>query len=73
MTRNSAASKSDWTDPGDAPELTDECFDKATFTIGRKVIRRGRRPGATKTQIALRVDNEVLAAFRSGRPGWQSR
>ena len=64
---------SDWIDPDDAPELDDEWFDRATLMIGRQVIRRGRPPGATKTQIALRIDNEVLAAFRAGGPGWQSR
>ena len=64
---------SDWIDPDDAPELDDEWFDRATLMIGRQVIRRGRPPGATKTQVALRIDNEVLAAFRAGGPGWQSR
>ena len=48
-------------------------FDRADLMIGRQVIRRGRPPGATKTQVALRIDNEVLAAFRAGGPGWQSR
>lgn len=73
MIRNSAASKSVWIDPDDAPELDDYWFDRADLMIGRQVIRRGRPPGATKTQIALRIDNEVLAAFRAGGPGWQSR
>ena len=62
-----------WIDPDDAPELDDEWFDRAELRIGDTVIRRGRPPGATKTQIALRIDNEVLAAFRAGGPGWQSR
>ncbi len=35
--------------------------------------RRGRPAGSDKTQIALRVDNDTLAAFRAGGAGWQSR
>lgn len=35
--------------------------------------RRGRPAGASKTQIALRIDNDTLAAFRATGQGWQSR
>jgi len=35
--------------------------------------RRGRPGGSYKTQIALRVDNDTLAAFRATGAGWQSR
>ena len=35
--------------------------------------KRGRPAGSDKTQIALRVDNETLAAFRATGAGWQSR
>ena len=73
MPKNSDATKPVWIDPDDAPELTDEWFDKADFMIGRKVVRRGRPPGSTKTQVSLRVDNDVLAAFRAQGAGWQSR
>lgn len=38
---------------------------------------RGRPAGSTKAdakvQIAIRVDPDVLAAFKAGGPGWQSR
>lgn len=34
---------------------------------------RGRPVGSDKTQIALRVDNSVLEAFRSTGKGWQTR
>lgn len=73
MTRNSAVSKSDWIDPDDAPELTDEWFDKADLMIGRVVIRRGRPPGESKAHVSLRIDKDVLAKFRADGPGWQSR
>ena len=36
--------------------------------------RRGRPAGsATKEQVAIRIDHDVLAAFRAGGPGWQTR
>jgi uncharacterized protein (DUF4415 family) len=65
--------QSTWTDPDDAPELTDEWFDKATFRIGDKVIRRGRPPGSAKRQVTLRLDQAVIDHFRAAGPGWQSR
>ena len=35
---------------------------------------RGRPEGSgTKEQVAIRIDHEVLAAFRAGGPGWQTR
>ena len=73
MPKNSAATKPVWIDPDDAPELDDEWFDRADFMIGDTVIRRGRPPGSAKTQVSLRLDNEVIAAFRARGPGWQSR
>lgn len=38
--------------------------------------RPGRPAGSTtsaKTQVALRVDNDVIERFRAGGAGWQSR
>lgn len=34
---------------------------------------RGRPAGSDKTQIALRVDNATLQAFKATGAGWQSR
>lgn len=35
---------------------------------------RGRPAGSgTKEQVAIRFDKDVLAAFRAGGPGWQTR
>ena len=37
-------------------------------------LRRGRPKSAvTKVRTTLRLDPDVLAAFRSGGPGWQTR
>lgn len=36
--------------------------------------RRGRPVGSgAKEQVAIRIDREVLAAFRAGGSGWQTR
>lgn len=36
--------------------------------------QRGRPAGSgTKEQVAIRIDNDVLAAFRAAGPGWQTR
>lgn len=75
-------------DPADdAPELTDEMFEIAEFSIGDKVIRpatgylgpngvvRGRPPhrDRAKQQVTLRLDPDVVEKFREAGPGWQGR
>jgi uncharacterized protein (DUF4415 family) len=34
---------------------------------------RGRPRGQNKTQVTLRLDNDVVAALRSAGDGWQTR
>jgi len=79
--------ESTWVDPDDAPELTDEMMEIAEIAVGGKVIRpatgtlgpegvvRGRPPlgAASKRQVTLRLDPDVLDAFRADGPGWQGR
>src|SRR5471030_2654542 len=43
----------------------------ATIDALRKV--RGKNKNPTKEQVAIRLDPEVLAAFRAEGPGWQTR
>ncbi len=40
-----------------------------------QVLRRTRGPNKnpTKEQVAIRFDRDVLSAFRSSGPGWQTR
>ena len=74
---------SDWVDPDDAPILTAEIAARAEIREGGKVIRpatgtltrMGRPPlgDMAKKQVTLRLDSDVVAAFRAGGPGWQSR
>ncbi len=76
-----------WVDPDDAPELTDEFFDKAVYRLGDQevpaeqgkaaittAVRRGR-PKATqhKEPITLRMDPDALALWRASGKGWQTR
>lgn len=38
------------------------------------ILRRGRPAGQTKSQVTLRLDNDVLAALKGEDPkGWQTR
>lgn len=73
MSESKPNSKPDWVDPDDAPEWTDEMFDRAEIRIGDKVIRRGRPPGSAKRLVSLRLDQAVIDHFRAEGPGWQSR
>ena len=78
-----------WVDPDDAPELTDEFFENGTWRIGEHVVTkeegqaamrqqtRGRPVGSvaatTKAAMKLRVDQDVLSAFKATGRGWQTR
>lgn len=87
MPENKRASESEWVDPDDAPEWTDEMFDIAEYAVGGTVVRpatgtlgpngvvRGRPPlqGRAKQQVTLRLDPDILERFRAGGPGWEGR
>ena len=45
----------------------------ATATIAELRRIRGKNKLPTKEPIALRLDPDVLAAFRADGPGWQTR
>lgn len=54
----------------------DEDSPDATALIEQAIAKRraGRPLGSgTKEQVAIRLDRDVLAAFRDGGPGWQTR
>jgi uncharacterized protein (DUF4415 family) len=58
----------------DIPELTDEDFARGVWHIGGKPIPRGRpKSEKPKEHVNMRLDPDVLAYFRAGGPGWQSR
>ncbi len=61
----------DWVDPDDAPDLStpewQAVFDKVP-------VRRGRPPlDEPKVSTTIRLDADVLAAYRAEGPGWQTR
>jgi uncharacterized protein (DUF4415 family) len=55
----------------DAPDLSTPEWQEA---FARVEVRRGR-PKAEKPKVSttLRIDSDILAFFRSGGPGWQTR
>ncbi len=74
MSANKIVTPTDWSDPDDAPEVTDAFFDQADEYQGEHIIRRGRPPVETpKQQLTVRYDADVIEAFRATGPGWQRR
>ncbi len=81
------ASNPEWFDPDDAPELTEEFFENGEWKIGdmavspgegkaafREAIKRGRpKASVTKVSTTIRLDADVLEAFKSTGQGWQTR
>jgi uncharacterized protein (DUF4415 family) len=67
--------RAEWTDPDDAPEITDEMLDRATIVKGGKVIQRGRPPlgDLAKQTVTIRLDADVVEAYRALGRGWQTR
>jgi uncharacterized protein (DUF4415 family) len=72
-----------WLDPDDAPEWTQEQFDRAEIALGDKMVSpaqgtltrpRGRPKKAdAKVHIHIRLSPKVLGHFRATGPGWQTR
>jgi uncharacterized protein (DUF4415 family) len=82
MRKNEKNTASVWTDPDDAPELTDDFFDRAELGEGDRILRtadgtltrRGRpKLENPKRQVTLRLDSDILDRLRQSGPGWQSR
>ncbi|WLI90358.1 BrnA antitoxin family protein [Massilia sp. R2A-15] len=85
MSVRSKNSSQPWVDPDEAPELTDEFFEKGVWRIGDRVVtreeasiedkKRRARPAADTTKISttIRFDADILAAFKAQGDGWQTR
>ena len=74
MPRKRDAGEPAWTDPDDAPELTDVFFVRADVDEGGQLVRRGRpKLAKPKRQVTLRLDAEVVEGLRATGPGWQTR
>lgn len=53
-------------DLSDCPEITPEIFAKG-------IVREGLAPSKKKTQVTLRIDNDVLEWFKSQGKGYQTK
>jgi uncharacterized protein (DUF4415 family) len=53
-------------DLSESPEVTPEMFAKA-------ILRKGLKPVVRKTQITLRIDEDVLSWFRKQGKGYQTK
>ncbi|HTB01707.1 MAG TPA: BrnA antitoxin family protein [Bradyrhizobium sp.] len=55
--------------------MLNDFFRHGELRHGGKVIRRGRPPlsGKPKTAITLRLDEDVVKAYRETGEGWQTR
>jgi uncharacterized protein (DUF4415 family) len=71
MSENKKDIAPNWVDPDDAPDLAGaEWAEKVAATP----VRRGRpKAEVTKVSTTIRLDPDVLDAFKSAGPGWQSR
>jgi uncharacterized protein (DUF4415 family) len=74
--KNTTESK--WTDPDEIPHLDRDWFERAEIREGGRLIRKARPVGrpkkaAPKQAVSIRLDPDVVAHFRAGGPGWQSR
>ena len=82
MPKKDSSTKAPWVDPDDAPAWTAETFARAAIIKGGDVVRpasgtltrRGRpKLDDPKRRVTLRVDPDVLEAFKADGAGWQSR
>lgn len=74
MTAKNSSTPATWTDPDDAPALTESFFKTADVYVGTERKARGRPKAAvTKEPVKLRLDADVLAALRASGEGWQTR
>lgn len=74
MPEKEPASKPAWVDPDDAPEWTDEMFDRADDYEGDRLVRRGRpKSQHPRAAISIGLSEDVLNCSEASGPGWQSR
>lgn len=74
MTKKNENGKPAWVDPDEIPELDDDYFLHADVWNSDKLVKRGRpRVENPKKQITLRLDADVIEAFKSQGAGWQTR
>ena len=71
---NAKSTGANWSDPHDAPKLTQAWADGADAYQGKMLVRRGRpKSPHTKRHVSLRLDPDVVDSFKADGPGWQVR
>ncbi len=71
MSRNKSSTAPVWVDPDDAPDLSTPEW---AARLAATPVRRGRpRTLAPKVSTTIRLDADVVAAFRKQGEGWQTR
>lgn len=74
MSANKTSTGTDWVDPDDAPELSEDFFEQADEYIGAKLVKRGRpKSQVVRERITIRLEPEVVQQFKASGPGWQTR
>ena len=74
MTTKSDTGATNWIDSDEAPRLTSEFFERGEIRHGDQLIRRGRpKSAAPKVHVTARFDADLVAYFKEGGQGWQSR
>ncbi|PTS87951.1 hypothetical protein DBR17_05275 [Sphingomonas sp. HMWF008] len=74
MKKNVKSTPANWSDPDDAPKLTEAWAAEADAYRGTTLVRRGRpKLEQTKQHVSLRLDPDVIAKFKADGPGWQGR
>ena len=71
MDENKPNTAQDWVDPDDAPDLSTpewrKVFENTPVTRGRP---KAEQP---KHSTTIRLDGDIIAHFRAGGDGWQTR
>jgi len=71
MNRNKGSTARAWVDPDDAPDLS---APEWAAKLAATPVRRGRpRAAKRKVSTTIRLDADVLEAFREKGEGWQTR
>ena len=76
QTSTSTKSKTDWArlaNPAEAGTPTAEHPEADVKHIVRGIVRNGLQPAPSKSLVSLRVDQDVLAWFKSRGTGYQTR
>ena len=71
MNRNKSSTAPAWVDPDEAPDLSTPEW---TAKLAATPVRRGRpRAAKRKVSTTIRLDADVVEAFREKGEGWQTR